>query len=224
MKRWKCSVFGYIHNGDEPPEKCPVCGADRSKFVLLEEDPSETIQAQSEPPKEDQTKSALPQTREVVLEAKNALEPYYKLITGLMVKYHAHPISVHIPNGVLPVSFLFLILAMGLNSAALDRTAFYNLIVVVLAMPVVAFAGYVDWKNVYGGNLTHLFLGKMICAGTVFLLSLMLCIWHGLDAGVALAESPSRFIYLLVYVLDLAAAVVAGLLGGKLVFPNRNRK
>jgi hypothetical protein len=140
------------------------------------------------------------------------------------VKYHAHPISVHIPNGVLPVSFLFLILAMGLNSAALDRTAFYNLIVVVLAMPVVAFAGYVDWKNVYGGNLTHLFLGKMICAGTVFLLSLMLCIWHGLDAGVALAESPSRFIYLLVYVLDLAAAVVAGLLGGKLVFPNRNRK
>ena len=32
-KRWRCTVCGYIHEGDEPPDVCPVCGADRSQFV-----------------------------------------------------------------------------------------------------------------------------------------------------------------------------------------------
>ena len=35
-RRWKCTVCGYLHEGDEPPEICPVCGADRSKFVPVE--------------------------------------------------------------------------------------------------------------------------------------------------------------------------------------------
>ena len=34
-KQWKCTVCGYIHLGDEPPEHCPVCGADRAQFILL---------------------------------------------------------------------------------------------------------------------------------------------------------------------------------------------
>jgi rubrerythrin len=33
MKKWKCSVCGYIHTGDEPPDTCPVCGAPKEKFV-----------------------------------------------------------------------------------------------------------------------------------------------------------------------------------------------
>jgi len=36
-KRWQCTVCGYIHDGDAPPEFCPICGADRSQFVLLGE-------------------------------------------------------------------------------------------------------------------------------------------------------------------------------------------
>ena len=31
--RWRCTICNYIHNGPEPPDVCPVCGADRSKFV-----------------------------------------------------------------------------------------------------------------------------------------------------------------------------------------------
>lgn len=34
-KRWQCTVCGYIHTGPAPPETCPVCGADRSRFVPL---------------------------------------------------------------------------------------------------------------------------------------------------------------------------------------------
>jgi rubrerythrin len=35
MKKWKCGVCGYIHQGDEPPDFCPVCGAPKEKFIEL---------------------------------------------------------------------------------------------------------------------------------------------------------------------------------------------
>ena len=34
MKKYVCSVCGYVHEGDSPPEFCPVCKAPASKFVL----------------------------------------------------------------------------------------------------------------------------------------------------------------------------------------------
>jgi len=34
MKKFVCSVCGYVHEGDAPPEACPVCKAPASKFVL----------------------------------------------------------------------------------------------------------------------------------------------------------------------------------------------
>lgn len=32
MAKWVCSVCGYVHEGDAPPDKCPVCGVAASKF------------------------------------------------------------------------------------------------------------------------------------------------------------------------------------------------
>ncbi len=32
MKKYVCSVCGYVHEGNEPPEKCPVCNASADKF------------------------------------------------------------------------------------------------------------------------------------------------------------------------------------------------
>lgn len=37
MKKWKCTVCGYIHEGPEPPDVCPVCGAPKSAFVEVTE-------------------------------------------------------------------------------------------------------------------------------------------------------------------------------------------
>ena len=33
MKKFVCSVCGYVYEGAEPPAKCPQCGAPASKFV-----------------------------------------------------------------------------------------------------------------------------------------------------------------------------------------------
>ncbi|KJS50934.1 flavin reductase family protein [Desulfosporosinus sp. BICA1-9] len=37
-KRWRCTVCGYIHTGDNPPDICPVCGVDASFFELVTEE------------------------------------------------------------------------------------------------------------------------------------------------------------------------------------------
>jgi len=34
MKKYVCGVCGYIHEGDSPPDACPVCKVPGSKFVL----------------------------------------------------------------------------------------------------------------------------------------------------------------------------------------------
>ena len=37
-KKFKCTVCGYIHEGDAAPEKCPVCMAPASAFVELKDE------------------------------------------------------------------------------------------------------------------------------------------------------------------------------------------
>ena len=33
MKKFVCSVCGYVHEGNEPPVECPICHAPASKFI-----------------------------------------------------------------------------------------------------------------------------------------------------------------------------------------------
>lgn len=35
MKQWKCTICGQVFEGDEPPERCLVCGAPASAFVEI---------------------------------------------------------------------------------------------------------------------------------------------------------------------------------------------
>jgi len=43
MKLWKCSVCGYVHEGNEPPANCPKCGAESDKFVELSKEEADKI-------------------------------------------------------------------------------------------------------------------------------------------------------------------------------------
>ena len=33
MAKFVCSICGYVHEGDEAPEKCPQCRAPKEKFI-----------------------------------------------------------------------------------------------------------------------------------------------------------------------------------------------
>lgn len=38
MKKFVCSICGYVYEGNQPPEKCPACGAPASKFNEAQEE------------------------------------------------------------------------------------------------------------------------------------------------------------------------------------------
>ncbi|MCX8131956.1 MAG: rubredoxin [Clostridia bacterium] len=42
-KLWKCTVCGYIHEGESAPENCPKCGASKEKFNELNPEDAEKI-------------------------------------------------------------------------------------------------------------------------------------------------------------------------------------
>lgn len=43
MKLFKCSVCGYIHEGNEAPDICPKCGAPKDKFISLTDEEADKI-------------------------------------------------------------------------------------------------------------------------------------------------------------------------------------
>lgn len=43
MQKFRCTVCGYIHEGNDVPAKCPRCGASREKFEQIPEDKAKLI-------------------------------------------------------------------------------------------------------------------------------------------------------------------------------------
>jgi len=225
MKNWRCKVCGYIHKGPEPPDKCPVCGADKSEFEEVIE-PSTGIgdglqdDSGTDPVPEAPSATSPPVTEAPDSGPQPAAFPggFFQRIFGLMLKHHVHPVSVHIPNGVLPVSVIFIILAVFLKSNALQTAALYNMVFVVLTVPFVLFSGYIEWRNRYNGALTHLFIAKIIAAAVVALTSIMAVVWWIMVPDVLQAAYPARWLFITLILVMLIAATVSGFIGGKLVF------
>lgn len=232
MKKWKCTVCGYIHVGEEPPEKCPVCGAPRSKFIDVSEPeapPAETprpaaatasepaaaaaTSAADEPPPPEPAGAA-----EQPAAASRFTGSRYRRLFEWMTKFHGHPISVHIPNGLLPVSVAFVVLAALFNLEGMVRAATYNFGVVALAMPLVLFSGWVDWQNRFSGAVTDVFIVKIACGIVVTVTSWFLFIWLLVNPEVITRPHASRVAFFLINLIMLGAAGTAGWYGGKLVF------
>lgn len=220
-KRWRCLVCGYVHEDQEPPEKCPVCAAPKSMFVEIDVEGKE-IGAPAQPAEQS---APAPLTLESAgtapLGGKKEKASFIDRLAGLSLKMHLHPITVHFPNGVLPVVLVFLLIAMVFKIESLETAAYYNLIFVLLTLPFVLLTGFLEWQKRYKGARTAIFITKIASALIVLATANVLVFWRFLDPGVTAEGSPSRFIYLGVAAGMLGAAGVAGYLGGRLVFGTR---
>ncbi len=215
MKKWRCTICNYIHEGDAPPETCPICKAPASKFVLVESD-EEKISPSEKAAKIKALKQELKQKKKAAYADKGRFFRLYETIKDIMVKHHAHPVSVHFPNGVLPVAVLLFVLAFVFCSNNLSLAGFYNLVFVLLALPFVIFAGYVEWVKKYKKAGTTLFLTKITAAAITSVTCLFNVIWYIIDPQVI--SSSLGWLFIIICVIMLGSAGVAGYLGGKLVF------
>lgn len=218
VTKWRCTVCGYIHTGDEPPDKCPVCGADKSLFVPVEDSPDESSSAQKEPTQEPSPSS----TRSVGKPSRpvNSRQQQIEDLMRLLTKFHGHPIAVHLPNGLLPIAVFFTFMAIALGSDSFAIAARYNMGMVALAMPLVIATGIIDWRNRFNSAMTIVFKVKIACAAVVTLLSIILAIWWIVHPDIYNSGVSQNGIFILFNLLDLAAAGLAGWYGGKLVFHN----
>lgn len=228
MKRWQCSVCKFIHTGETPPAKCPVCGVGSEKFVLLEETGGPDLST-APMGKEAKPTAKIADTTKTPVEkpspkpaglppAAPAAPPknLYERIIGLMLKHHAHPVSVHFPNGILPAAVVLFVLAWMFNSDLFVKAGFINLIFVILALPFVLFSGIIEWKKRYNQALTTLFKLKIMAATITTSACLISVCWYLIDPNVL--SSPRGWVFILINIVMLASAGIAGHIGGKLVF------
>ncbi|MFH2092258.1 MAG: rubredoxin-like domain-containing protein [Pseudomonadota bacterium] len=204
MKVWQCTVCKYIHKGEEPPEKCPVCGVDASKFIQIDE---------ADIPEKKPKKKPIQTPLEPAKEAPKTL---IQQIEALLCKHHAHPVSVHTPNGILPAAVLLWVLAWIFRSDLLAKVAVINLLFVITALPFVIYTGVLEWKKKYNGAMTLVFKIKILAAALTSVSCAISIVWYLFDPGVL--YSFKALVFLFVNVIMLAAAGIAGHIGGKLVF------
>jgi len=211
MATWRCTVCGYTMRGEEPPERCPQCGAPREKFVQVCEagaqSGGESGESAAAPavsgegqPQEAETPPAEAEPGGVV----GRLGPF-------LTRFRIHPISVHVPNGVLPASVLLLLLGNIFSHEGLKTAAVYNLMIVLAAMPIVLLSGYSDWQKRLNGSYSRPIVIKIVCGVVVTLVGLILVVWWIVGGEVS-------WVFLLFELVMLAAAGLAGHQGGGLVF------
>lgn len=213
-RRWRCTICGYIHEGEEPPEKCPLCGADASLF--------EEVDAEGKALGQDNEDNQEGVVKGAAVAEEAGTSTFFDKIATLSVKFHLHSIHTHFPNGILPVIVVFLGLAIYFNLAALETAAYFNSIAVLLAMPVVILTGYIEWQKRYKGIKTAIFITKIICSLIVLAAVNVLVFWRLIDPSVAAEGSSSQLLYFAVAAVALGAAGIAGHLGGTLAFASRH--
>ncbi|MEN8200465.1 MAG: DUF2231 domain-containing protein, partial [Thermodesulfobacteriota bacterium] len=189
--------------GDQPPTECPVCGADRDKFIEVREDSSQ------------------PENKMEVEAPVDNPPAAVEKITTLILDNHLHPISVHGPNGIIPMAVLFLVLAVLVQLPGFGSAAYLSMIFVLLSMPPVLLTGYLTWQKKYKGARTSLFKMKIAASSVATVTLFALIIWKTVQPDVLSNASLDRFIFLFWSLVMLAAIGIAGHLGGQLVFAGK---
>lgn len=222
MKKWRCTVCNYIHTGESPPEICPVCGADKSKFVAISPEEArkyeEKQQARKAPGSGSRERAQPAANASPSNQADGDTSGLRGFVDKQLLIHHAHPMTVHVPNGVLPIVVLFMFVAAVLGTESLAWAAFYFAVMVVISMPVVLYTGFNEWRRKYKRAKTTLFMVKIAAAFVVAVSSLLIVIWFFINPEVIFSGAARRGSFLLLNIIMFAATGIAGFVGGKLVF------
>ena len=137
------------------------------------------------------------------------------VLQGKPLGHPSHPMFVHFPAALFPISVLFDILSRFINELALVDAAFYNLVAGMAGALLATLTGFVDYFGMVAGSRKrrvttwHMLLNLALI--TVFAVSLGLRVPE-LDQ----ARTPLYILFLSLAGLPLL--VVGNYLGGELVY------
>lgn len=183
LKKWRCTVCDYIHTGDEPPERCPVCGKPREAFVLLEAS----------------------EVRKIV-------------VREFVKSLHLHPIIVHFPNALFPLSLFFLVLFLVSGNKYYEGISFIMLFIAVIASPMAFVSGLIDWQIRYGGSKASIFVRKIVLSIILIILGVACLIIHLVNPDVMLSAPLLKGFYVGGLIGLNILTVALGYLGGRIIF------
>ncbi|RPJ27343.1 MAG: hypothetical protein EHM33_08345 [Chloroflexi bacterium] len=138
-----------------------------------------------------------------------------RLIHALTEVHPTHPMLVHFPIALTGAAFLFILLAYWRNNAALEQTAFANIVLAALGTIAAGITGYMDNIKNYIGDAPN--------ASTKIVLAIVL---FTLTTGISLVRfrnpdlfwKGNRFLYIASYGVSFAIALVLAFLGGVILY------
>ena len=242
--KWLCTVCKYVHEGDSPPDVCPVCGQSKEMFEPVKEETPALTEAAAEAAKPsvpsgtqvDRWRCVVcnhvheggspPDVCPVCGKLKDAFVPetespkhHHHGVSGLIEKLHAHPVSAHFPNGAMPLALLAWLGYLALGVACLERMSFYLMLIAAAVIPVTFFTGWSDAGHRFGTTSTGVFPEKKRLSWVLLVVGAVLVGWR---LALGFTHVPAGTVEIAGYtgLLLVASGLVArlGMLGGKLVF------
>ena len=145
------------------------------------------------------------------------IEAIYQFAEKIGYTHPLHPAVTHIPVGAVICGFFFMLLAKITRRESFATTAYHLMIAAIVALPIAAYLGYMDWQHFYKGAWLMPIMIKMGLAG-VLLVSLIITISRGRTASISGAKVVPF------YVLSLLTVIAIGYFGGELVYGSKVEK
>ena len=131
---------------------------------------------------------------------------------------HLHPIMVHFPNALFPVTLVLLGLYYFTKDASFEQASFYTMIFGLLGVPGSAATGLFSWKTRFRGNITQIFVEKMIWSSVLLILATTSVLLRAFIPDIAYQQGILSWGYVSLVASLTLLVVRLGFLGGKLVF------
>jgi|SRR5690349_22668313 len=138
-----------------------------------------------------------------------------RVIHALTELHPTHPMLVHFPIALSGAAFLFVLLAAWRNSAALEQTAFANMVLAFLGTIAAGATGVMDNVKNYEGAAPNAGT-KIILAITLFLLTGGIILVRSRNPN--LFQQGNRLLYVASYGLSFAIALTLAFLGGVILY------
>jgi uncharacterized membrane protein len=143
------------------------------------------------------------------------MEFLQRLFVALTQLHPTHPMIVHFPIALTGAAFLFILLAYWKKNPSLEQTAFANITLAAISTVAAGITGYIDNLKNYVGEAPNAST-KILLAITLFIVTTSLSIVRYRNPH--MFETANKILYIAVYGISFALALVLAFLGGVILY------